>query len=131
MREKGYSIESGLRKLPAYDGSVYRGIWIESLDDVRGGKIEQGAVIQTDALSSFTHRQDVSYLREGNSVFRVNQNHSGVAIENAAWRPSEGEVLVPSQTPYRINNVVERASLPQSDPFYQDGGWIIDMDEIT
>lgn len=131
--DKANKIEAGLRSLPAYNGEIYRGISVDNLESIRGGNVQIGGVLQTDALSSFTRNSNVrTYIgEESNVIFRVRGNQSGASIENIAWRGSEGEVLVPSKTTYRIRAITERSSFASNSPFARDSGWLIDLEEIV
>lgn len=132
----GNNIEAGLRVLPKYDGTIYRALDLQNLDDMQGGSATVGNVLQMQSTSSFTRSLQskfIDYSDEYNVVLRAINNASGVAVENigvTSNSANEAEVIVPSQTAYRITGLIDRSTLPKSNPLYADSGWIIDMEEI-
>ena len=120
-QNKAMSIESGLRKMPVYDGDIYRGIEVGSLSDIQGGTIEVGGTLQLPALSSFSRNaSNAENFGQTGVLFHVKGNNSGVEISSISVTQREAEVLVPSQTAYRITAVNERGA-----------GWLVEMEEIT
>lgn len=131
--ESARRIEDGLAVLPRYDGPVYRGIKVAPEQYI--GTLTPGDTFQLDAMASFTSKPTLSFLHEKDSVvFLVEQNRSGVSIRNLSGLVSEEEVLMPSQTAYRIKSVMRRSELPRDDfwfsPNPDDTSVLVKLEEV-
>lgn len=131
------SIEAGLSVLPRHKGEIFRVINIASLDQLQGGVAEIGEIFQTRALTSFTqdlealiNAPEFDEINDKSTIFRVKENRAGVAIDEISSTEEEMEVLVPSQTAYRIDAITERINEDSDSELFGQGGWVIDLVEI-
>lgn len=109
FNEEVESVNEFLRKAPKYSGRIFRGISVskEVGDEILNSLNETGEM-KLDAMSSFSRdgrvAQDFTTANPGESkfIFQINQNKSGVAIEDFSSLPDEQEVLVPKNTRYAV-----------------------------
>ena len=106
-------IEECLESLPPYQGDIYRGIRLDSLNEFSGisGIPKVGDIFNTDALQSFSALRDIHFVQNRNTVLHVVNNQSGSLIDYLSSVPREIEVLVPSDVTYRIVDI--RYNLPR------------------
>jgi len=133
--EMGLRLDTGLKDLPKYKGSIVRGIDINSVDELRGFD-KNTMTYQEGMLASYSYNTTSTndFLAEP-FVLRVKDNVSGVSISQVSQIPDEFEILVPSTTRYKVvSGPIDRHLLNPTDPLYLDTpgqGYVIEMEEIT
>ncbi|MDD5629660.1 MAG: HAD hydrolase-like protein, partial [Elusimicrobia bacterium] len=86
-------IESGLDRLPDYQGTVYRHFWTD--DPALAERYQAGRIVQDAAFLSATRSRGRMLLPGGGSTsFRlIIESKTGKRVEQLSFRPEEAEVL--------------------------------------
>ena len=99
------SIDQYVKKMPAFEGMIHRGMTFKSEDARKSflSKISKGYSLE--AMSSFSSSKKIAEDFAGTSsngiIFTV-KNKSGASIKQLSKIKEEEEVLVPKDTKYRI-----------------------------
>ncbi|MGE0175275.1 MAG: ADP-ribosyltransferase domain-containing protein [Oligoflexales bacterium] len=103
------TLSSGLRKLPAYQGTVYRGgSSSERVNDNYIDAFNRNEPIQEKAFTSSSYEATASFQKETGFVI---QSNSGVKIDMLSRHPEEKEVLFAPGTWFKVTSVVDRDEL--------------------
>jgi len=99
------SIDQYVKKMPAYEGVIHRGMTFKSEDERKAflSKISKGYSLE--AMSSFSSSRDAAGEFAGassNGVIFTVKNKSGASVAALSRIKKEEEVLVPKGTKYRI-----------------------------
>jgi len=134
--KRALNVEDTIRKLPVYDGPIYRVLpgkkTLDEFETTRGirGEVKIGGMIQHKAMASFSHTTENSFWDRGSNVLVVNQNKSGVAIEWLSDYFDEHEVLVPTGSRYKVVDIKKRMDFEKTERFWGGSGYVIYLEEI-
>lgn len=115
-------IDAGIKRMPKYDGYIFRGSHFMERDPKRQltfnmwlNKLKPGAEItMRKTPTSWTSSGDVAWDNFGRSdltmydtiIFKCKNNKSGASVQHISkFGSEEAEVLVPSNTRYRVKSV--------------------------
>ena len=105
------SINRYVKKMPAFDGMIHRGMFFKSEDERTSflSKISKGYSLE--AMSSFSSSRTIAEEFAGTSdrsvIFTV-KNKSGASIQQLSKIKKEEEVLVPKGVKYRIVGTLKK-----------------------
>jgi len=108
--EKVKEIDDILSHMPAYDGSIYRGMTLDDDSYSQYADLKPGDELTMRSLSSWTSKPqvaarfgDIGYEDSDSVIIRCAQNQSGAGVQHISkmgdW---EAEVLSPSGTSWRV-----------------------------
>jgi len=118
QKQIGNLISDGLNNLPKYNGSIYRGIYLDNISLYKPGN-----VIQWNGYSSFTYREQYAVNRVINSkrgsgykvVFKILNGHDGKNIEELSYfgtnidsPRNEFEVLIDKMSSVKVLDVKKK-----------------------
>lgn len=110
--EDAQKIEAYLATAQKYDGRIYRGVQLNSVDDFYSRYGKDGSIFKESSMNSWTSNtsiaNDFAHTNDDRPVavlFGV-QNKSGSSIRNISEEFSEEEVLVPKNAQYRIKRTI-------------------------
>src|SRR5262249_6336979 len=97
------SINEGLKNLPPFTGSVFRGTLLDVLDKISGGSFTDKAFVSASSTKGF----------KGAIQWVIDSNGVGRDVTKLSLYP-EGEVMFPSGTKFSVKALV--AAVDASDP---------------
>ena len=104
-------LENAIKILPKYDGTIFRRIDLDSLDDLEGivGNLEEGSIYESTSFQSFS--RDGNFGQNRNTLLIVENNISGVNIQTISNSPLEAEILVPKSVRYEVVDIIFHAGI--------------------
>lgn len=110
------NVDNLLSKMDKFKGNIFRGLSFYE-DDINEfiKNYQEGNIISTDSLSSWTSKPDVVLRSEFSDwkspfcdsvIFKCKNNKSGVGIAHISQYNYEDEVLCPTTTRYRIKSII-------------------------
>lgn len=111
-KEQQIIIDEGLKRMPSYDGEIYRGMHFSNEDKryETFANNEKGDIIKMKSISSWSSTKGVArrYAADNNKyedsvLFVCDENKNGVACQNLSkWNTYEAEVLCPSFSSWQV-----------------------------
>ncbi len=120
------NIDSGLSQMPKYDGSIYRGMSMDSDDTFK--HLEAGDEISMKSISSWSSDRSIG-TRYSNattsscdSIMLVcTENMTGVGVQHLSkWGKMEAEVLAPSTTKWTVKRNQTKTKYDYLKKYYQN-----------